>query len=117
MLYTCPVSKAQKIPKEMKSYLLLQGHGNNDVIPDPQDTELSKKGLMTAKGFALNYLAKLGRQEAYEWMARVSTEAIHESVVLVGPGDKTEYNYRITLAEMMISMFGGRMNFRYAGEL
>ncbi len=50
--------------------------------------ELYRNGVMTAKGFALNYEMKLRSQEAYEWMARVSAEATHEDVVLVGEDEE-----------------------------
>lgn len=60
---------------------------------------------------------KLRSQGAYEWMSRVSAETIHEDVVLVGEDEGAEKSYRIMLAEMMASMFGGQMNFRYKGEL
>jgi asparagine synthetase A len=101
----------------MKYYYIMSGQGNDVVAPDKHDLELFKSGVMTAKGFALNYEMKLRSQEAYEWMSRVSAEAIHQDIVLVGEEDGLEKSYRIMLAEMMASMLSGQMNFRYMGEL
>jgi hypothetical protein len=116
MLYSCSVSAAKKVG-EMKHYFVVAGQGNDEVVPDKRDTDLYKEGVMTAKGYALNYEMKLRSQEAYEWMARVSAEASHEDVVLIGEEEGTEKSYRTMLADMMASMFGGQMNFRYEGEL
>jgi hypothetical protein len=101
----------------MKCYYIVSGQGNDVVVPDKHDLELLRNGVMTGKGFALNYEMKLRGQEAYEWMSRVSAEAIHKDIVLVGEEEGAEKSYRIILAEMMASMFGGQMNFRYMGEL
>jgi hypothetical protein len=87
------------------------------VVPDKSDIDLYNNGVITPKGFALNYGIKLRRSEAYEWMERVSAEASHGDVVLVGEEEGGEKSYRFMLAEMMASMFGGKMNFRYGGEL
>ena len=99
----------------MKYYYIIHGHGNDAVAPNKSDIDLYNKGVITAKGFELNYGMKLRRNEAYDWMERVSTEAGHGDVVLVGEGD--ENSYRFMLAKMMASMFGGNMKFRYKGEL
>lgn len=117
MLYTCSTAVARKEVGKMKYYYVVPGHGNDVVSPDKHDLELYRNGVMTAKGFALNYEMKLRSQGAYEWMSRVSAEAIHEDVVLVGEDEGAEKTYRIMLTEMMASMFGGQMNFRYMGEL
>ena len=101
----------------MKYYYIVSGQGNDAVAPDKRDLESYKNGVMTAKGFALNYEMKLRSQEAYQWMLRISGEAIHQDIVLVGEDEGAEKSYRIYLAEMMASMFSGQMNFRYAGEL
>ncbi len=101
----------------MKEYYIMDGHGNDAVSPDKSDLDLLRKGVMTAKGFALNYEVKLRSKEAYEWMARVSSEAAHDDVVLVSEEEKAEESCRIMLGEMMNSMFGGKMNFRYMGEI
>jgi len=107
MLYSCSVSAAKKKGK-MKYYYIIHGHGNDVVVPDKSDIDLYNKGVITPKGFELNYGMKLRRNEAYDWMERVSAEASHGDVVKI---------YRIMLAEMMASMFGGNMKFRYEGEL
>ena len=117
MLYTCSVSAVKKMTGEMKCYFVVPGHGNDEVVPDQRDLNLYKKGVMTAKGFALNYEMKLRSREAYEWMARVSAETTHEDVALIGGNEDVDKIYRAMLAEMMANMFGGKMNFRYAGEL
>ena len=117
MLYTCSSAAARKKAGKMKYYYIVFGHANDAVAPDKRDLESYKNGLITAKGFALNYEMKLRSQEAYEWMSRVSAEAIHQDIVLVGEDERAEKSYRIMLAEMMASMFGGQMNFRYLGEL
>jgi hypothetical protein len=117
VLYTCSSAAAKKKAGEMKHYYIVSGQGNDAVAPDKHDLELYKNGVMTAKGFGLNYEMKLRSQEAYEWMSRVSAEAIRQDIVLVGEEEGAEKSYRIMLAEMMTSMFGGQMNFRYMGEL
>ena len=114
MLYSCSVSAAKK-KGNMKYYYVIHGHGNDAVVPDKSDIDLFKRGIITPKGFELNYGMKLRRNEAYDWMERVSAEAGHGDVVLVGEGE--ERSYRFMLAEMMASMFGGKMKFRYKGEL
>jgi hypothetical protein len=116
MLYSCSVSAAKKKGK-MKYYYIINGHGNDVVVPDKSDIDLYNKGVITPKGFELNYGMKLRRSEAYDWMERVSAEASHGDVVLVGEGEGDEKSYRFMLAEMMASMFGGKMKFRYEGEL
>lgn len=117
MLYTCSASAAKKTTGKMKHYHIAHGHGNDEVVPDKRDLELYKNGVITARGFALNYEMKLRSPEAYEWMARVSEEASHEDVVLIGEEETAENSCRTKLAEMMTSMFGGNMNLRYGGEL
>jgi len=117
MLYTCSVDVMKKIDRKMKWYLAVRGHGNNEVVPDRNDLDLYRNGAITWKGFVLNYETKLRGREAYEWMRRVSEEAAHEDVVLVSDEKNAKASYRSFLAEMMASMFGGTMNFRYMGEL
>ena len=117
MLYTCSTSAAKKMSGKMKCYYIIHDHGNDVVVPDKRDLDLYRNGVMTAKGFALNYEMKLRGREAYEWMERVSSEAAHDDVVLVSKDEGAEKGCRIMLAEMMSSMFGGKMNFRYMGEL
>jgi Domain of unknown function DUF488 len=117
VLYTSSLAQTEKIPTKMKQYFIISSHGNDEVVPDKRDTELYNMGKITAKGFALNYDVKLRSKAAQEWMERVSTEASHEDIILVGEEDQVETSPRKMLAEMMYSMFGGRNNFRYAGEL
>jgi len=117
MLYTCSVSVAKKKTGKMRCYYIIPNHGNDVVVPDKSDMDLYKSGIMTPKGFALNYETKLRRSVAYEWMTQVSAEASHEDVVLIGEEKGSEKSYLIILAEMMTSMFGGKMNFRYGGEI
>ena len=117
MLYTCSTSAAEKMSEKMRYYNIMRGHGNDAVAPDKHDLDLCRNGVMTSKGFALNYEMKLRSQEAYEWMERISSEAAHDDVVLVSEEEKAEKSCRIMLAEMMASMFGGKMNFRYMGEV
>ncbi len=117
MLYTCSKSTAMEKAEKMKRYQISPGHGNDTVAPDKHDLDLCRKGIITEKGFILNYEVKLRSREAYEWMQRVAGEATHEDVVLVGEDERSEKSCRVLLAEMMTSMFGGKMNFRYIGEL
>jgi hypothetical protein len=117
VLYTGSTSTIIEEMGKMKCYYIVPGQGNDVVTPDKHDLELLRSGVMTAKGFALNYEMKLRSQEAYEWMSRVSSEAVHQDIVLVGEDEGVEKSYRIILAEMMTSMFGGQMNFGYKGEL
>jgi len=114
MLYSCSAATAKKKGK-MEYYYIIHGHGNDVVVPDKSDIDLYNKGVITPKGFELNYGMKLRRNEAYDWMAQVSAEAGQGDVVLVGEGD--EKSYRFMLAEIMTSMFGSKMKFRYEGEL
>ena len=117
MLYTCSTSAVNKKAAKMKSYCIAPGQGNDAVAPDKYDLSLHKRGVMTDKGFALNYEMKLRSREAYEWMQRVAGESTHEDVVLVGEDEAADKSCRIMLAEIMTSMFSGKMNFRYLGEL
>jgi len=117
MLYTASLSILEKIEKKLKSYYVMKNRGNDVVVPDQSDLEQYRKGVLTWQGFRVNYLAKLMRSEAEEWMKRVSIEAVSEEVVLVSEEQDVEHCYRIQLAEMMISMFSGQINVRYMGEL
>jgi uncharacterized protein YeaO (DUF488 family) len=117
VLYTACVSVLEKVKRKMKVYHVMRNRGNDVVVPDQQDLDQYRNGAVTWNGFRVNYLAKLMRPEAEEWMKRVSGEAVSEDVVLVSDEEEVERCYRIMLAEMMISMFSGRMNVRYMGEL
>jgi len=117
LLYTACVSVLEKVERKMKPYYVMKNHGNDVVVPDQVDLDQYRNGVMTWKGFRINYLAKLMRPEADEWMRRVSVEAVSEDVVLVSDEEDVENCYRILLAEMMINMFSGQMNLCYMGEL
>jgi hypothetical protein len=117
MLYTASVSALEKVRREMKLYYVIEGHGNDVVIPDHSDLDQYHDGVLTWKGFRVNYLGKLMRPEAEEWMKRVSAEAVGEDVVLVSDEEDATHCYRVLLAEMMINMFSGQMKLRYMGEL
>ena len=117
MLYTSQFSIVKKIRRELKPYYVMKNHGNDAVVPDQSDLEQYTNGVLTWQGFKINYLAKLMKPEAEEWMKRVSEEAVSEDVVLVTKEENVEHCYRIFLAEMMISMFSGHMKVRYMGEL
>lgn len=117
MLYTASLSVAKKLQRKMKHYYLIRGRGNDEVAPDQSDLDQYGSGDMTWQGFVMNYQVKLRQPEAEEWMRRVSTEAIHEDIVLVDSEEECERSLRMVLAEMMASMFGGQMKFRYMGEV
>jgi hypothetical protein len=116
MLYTCSTAAATKKGK-MKKYCVTPGHGNDAVAPDKCDVDLYRQGVLTARGFALNYELKLRSSQAYEWMARVAAEASREDVVLIGEEQAAEKTCRTILAEIMANMFSGKISFRYMGEL
>lgn len=117
MLYTGCASVLEKVKRKMKLYYVMKNHGNDAVVPDQGDLDQCRNGVVTWRGFKVNYLAKLMRPEAEEWMRRVSAEAVSEDIVLVSDEEDVEHCYRILLAEMMMSMFSGQMNLRYMGEL
>jgi len=117
VLYTACVSVLEKAKRRMKPYYVMKNHGNDVVMPDQVDLDQYRNGVMTWGGFRVNYLAKLMRLEAEEWMRRVSAEAVSGEVVLVSDEEDVEHCYRILLAEMMMNMFSGQMNLRYMGEL
>ena len=117
MLYTASLLNLEKTARKLKPYYVMKNRGNDVVVPDQSDLEQYRDGVLTWQGFRVNYLAKLMRPEAEEWMKRVSGEAVSEDVVLVSEEQDVEHCYRIQLAEMMISMFSGQMNVRYMGEL
>jgi uncharacterized protein (DUF488 family) len=117
VLYTAKVADLEKIRRKMKVYYLIPNHGNDEVIPDESDMDYYKNGIITWEGFKLNYSQILMRAEAMEWMQRVSLVAVSEDVVLVDEENDLEYSYRKLLADRMKSMFTGRLNLKYLGEL
>ena len=117
MYYTASLSNLEKIERKLKPYYVMKNRGNDVVVPDQLDLEQYRNGSLTWQGFRVNYLAKLMRPRAEEWMKRVSGEAVSEDVVLVSEEEDVEHCYRTLLAEMMINMFSGQMKVRYMGEL
>lgn len=117
MLYTSSLAVFKKIEMELKPYYLTRNCGNDAVIPDQSDLEQYGNGLMTWQGFKVNYLAKLMRSEAVEWMRKVSREAVSEDIVLVSYEEDAENRYRILFAQVMMNMFSGQMKLHYKGEL
>jgi hypothetical protein len=117
MLWICSLSSLKKRKDKLKPYYLIKNRGNDVVVPDQFDLEQYRNGDLTWQGFRVNYLAKLMRPEAEEWMKRVSSEAVSKDVVLVSDEESAKNCYRTFLAEMMNSMFSGRMKLRYMGEL
>jgi uncharacterized protein YeaO (DUF488 family) len=107
----------KKINRKPKLHYVMKNRGNDVVLPDQSDLEQYRNGVLTWSGFKVNYLAKLMRPEAEEWMKRVSGETVSKDVALVSEEEDVEHCYRILLAEMMINMFSGQMNLRYMGEL
>jgi hypothetical protein len=117
MLWTCSLSSFRERKDNLKSYYVIENRGNDVVVPDQFDLEQYSDGNLTWQGFRVNYLAKLMRPEAEEWMKRVCSEAVSEDVMLISDEENVEKCYRIFLAEMMISMFSGHTKLRYMGEL
>lgn len=117
MLYTASKVNAEGISNRMKRYYIMFGHGNDEVSPDPFDLDLYKAGELTWQGLLLNYQVKLRKSKANIWMQKVSSEAVHEDIILVDSEEDPEHSLRVILAQMMASMFSGQMGFRYNGEL
>lgn len=117
MLYTARVFDLKKIKKKMKVYNILIGHGNDVVAPDPTELDYYKKGVLTWEGLQINYLAKIYRSEASEWMKKVSEEAASEDIVLVDEEKDANHSCRKLLAELMKNMYSGHIKFDYVGEL
>ena len=117
MLYTTSISALKRIKRKVKVYYIIKDHGNDVVVPDQVDLDHYRSRVLTWDGFKVNYLAKLMRPEADEWMRHVSKEAVSEDVVLVDEEKDVEYSYRKLLAEMMVNMFSGHLKLRYVGEL
>ena len=117
MLYTASVSALKRIKRKVKVYHIIKNHGNDAVVPDQVDLDQYRSRVLTWEGLRVNYLAKLMRPEADEWMRRVSEEAVSIDVVLVDEEKDAGHSCRKFLAEMMVSMFSGRLKLRYVGEL
>ena len=117
MLYTSTNTIAGKKAAKMKQYSIEPNQGNDEVAPNKKDLDLFNREDITQRGFALNYEVKLRNPKAHEWMAKVSSEAVHNDVVLVNGKQEIEKICRKMLAEMMASMYSGKINFKYAGEI
>jgi hypothetical protein len=117
LLYTADLTAINKSKTRMKAYQLKENQGNDAVAPDQKDFLRFEAKTLTWKGMKINYLTKLMRKEAEEWMRTISEEATTQDVVLVDEEDNAEDSFRRLLAEMMVSMFSTNRKFRYAGEL
>ena len=117
MLYTASLSVARKLGEEMKRYYVMRGYGNDEIAPDQSDLDSYRRGEMTWQGLVINYQVKLRQAEAGDWMRRVSAEAATNDIILVDPEEDVKRSFRREVAEMMASMFGGQIRFRYMGEL
>jgi len=117
MLYTAKTTDLKRMKKDMKIYYIIPNHGNEEVVPDQVDIDNYKRGLLTWAGLKLNYLAKIYKPEASEWMKNISVEAVSEDIVLVDEEKDENYSYRKILAELIKNMYTGRFNFKYLGEI
>ena len=117
MLYTANVLDIQKIKKNMKIYYIIKNHGNDVVSPEQVDLDHYKRGLLTWEGFKLNYLSKIYKSEANEWMRKVSNKAASNDVVLVDEEKDANHSPRKLLAELMMNMYYGSMKLHYNGEI
>ena len=94
MLYTSSLSVFKKSKKKLKPYYIMKNRGNDVVLPDQSDFEQFRNGVLTWQGFKVNYLAKLMRSEAEDWMRRVSNNAVSENVVLVSEENNEKCDLR-----------------------
>ena len=117
MLYTAGASVLERAKRKLKTYHIVRGCGNDVVVPDMVDLDQYRSGVLTWDGLKVNYLAKLMRPEADEWMKHVAEEAVSVDVVLVDEEKDAEHSCRKLLAEMMMSMFSGRLKLKHMGEL
>jgi len=117
MLYTASVFDLKEINSKMKVYYLMKNYGNNVVVPDQADLDYYRNGILTWEGFKINYLAKIYKKEANEWMKKVSKEAVSKDVVLVDEEKDENHSCRKILAELMKNMYTGKFNFKYVGEI
>jgi len=117
VLFTASVSDLKEIERKIKIYYIIRNHGNEEVVPDQEDLDYYKSGVLTWEGFKLNYLAKIYKPEASEWMKNVSAEAVSEDIVLVDEEIDESHSCRKILAELMKNMYTGQFNFKYVGEI
>ena len=117
ILYTANIQDLNKVKSKSVIYRLIPNQGNDAVTPDIEDLNYYKNQSLTWEGFRLNYLAKLMRSEAIDWMNKVANEAVNNDVVLVDEERVYENSYRKLLVEMILNMFIGEFNIKYAGEV
>ena len=117
MLYTASVLDLKKIQRKMKVLYIIESHGNDVVAPDPTELDYYKNGILTWEGLKINYLAKIYKSEASEWMKNVSEKAVYEDIVLVDEEKDANHSCRKLLAELMNNMYSGSLEFHYMGEL
>ena len=117
ILYTANIQDLNKVKSKSVIYRLIPNQGNDAVTPDIEDLNYYKNQSLTWEGFRLNYLAKLMRSEAIDWMNKVANEAVNNDVVLVDEERVYENSYRKLLVEMILNMFIGELNIKYAGEV
>jgi uncharacterized protein (DUF488 family) len=116
MLYTSSVSLFEKTDRELNPIYVVEGRGNDVVVPYQKDLQQYREGLLTWEGFKVNYLAKLMKAEATDRMKSIAYEAVNEDVVLVSE-EENDKCYRVFLAEMIMNMFSGQIDIVYSGEL
>lgn len=117
MLYTANTAVAELNMEKMTVYILLDNKGNDAVVPDKTDLTLYKTQILTWLGVKSNYLTKLMRKEAIEWMSQVSKEAITEDVVLVDEQLDFHHSFRAILTDTMLNMFSSNGKLSYGGDL
>ena len=116
MLYTANYS-AVNHKGNLKVYYLKEGFGNDAVSPDQKDLAKYYSNAITWKGMKMNYMAKLMRKDADDWMKKVAEEVLVKDVVIIDDEKDVENSFRKILAELMASMFGSSFRFKFAGEL
>jgi hypothetical protein len=104
------------MPDTIKRYFIIPGYGNDPVLPDPTDLNDFQRGAISWQGFQVNYLSKLMRPEATEWMTRILSDDPAKEIVLVDEEPDVTHAPRALLAELMMNMFSGRVNMHYNRE-
>jgi epoxyqueuosine reductase QueG len=115
-IYTCNRQCVEQMPATIKRYFILPGYGNDPVLPDPTDLNDFQQGAISWQGFQVNYLSKLMRPEATEWMTRILYDDHAKEIVLVDEEPDVTRAPRALLAELMMNMFSGRVKMRYNRE-
>ncbi len=117
MLYTGSVADLEKNNGNMIIYYIMSNKGNDEVSPDQVDLVNYHNGIITWHGFKLNYLSKLTKPEAHEWMRKASNRAVSENVILIDEETNFDQSCRKLLAELMNNMYSGYLDLQYVGEL